>query len=94
MVTDLDDAPLHGMTIEGRQILVANLGGTYLAIGNVCTHDRCWLSDGRIISENVQCPCHGSMFSLRTGKATHRPAMDPVPVYSVTIENGEVFVEI
>ncbi len=93
-VGDLDDAPLQGMTIEGRQILLAKLGDSYFATGNVCTHDRYWLSDGRMISVNVQCPCHGSMFSLKTGQVVHRPATDPVPVYPVTVENGEVFVDI
>jgi nitrite reductase/ring-hydroxylating ferredoxin subunit len=93
MVTDMEDVPLQGFTIQGRLILLANLGGTYFAMGNVCSHDRCWLSEGRIIGGNVQCPCHGSMFSLKTGEAVHRPATDPVPVYDVTVENEEVFID-
>jgi nitrite reductase/ring-hydroxylating ferredoxin subunit len=93
-VADLEGVPLQGFTIQGRQILLANLEGTYFALGNLCTHDRCWLSDGRIISGNVQCPCHGSMFSLKTGEAVHRPATDPVPVYNVIIENGEIFIDL
>lgn len=93
-VTDRGNAPLQGVTIAGREILIAKPGCTWFATGNICTHDRCWLSDGRIIGENVQCPCHGLMFSLRTGEVMHWPATDPVPVYRVSVEDKEVFIEL
>ncbi|HUH79661.1 MAG TPA: Rieske 2Fe-2S domain-containing protein [Methanoregula sp.] len=93
-LAELEDAPLQGMTIKGREILLARHGDTWFAIGNVCTHEHCLLSNGRIVGENVQCPCHGSMFSLRTGEAKHRPATDLVPVYPVTVRGDEVFVEL
>jgi len=91
-VEDLEGVLLRGLTITGREILLARLGDSWSAIGNVCTHEHCLLSNGRIIGENVQCPCHGSMFSLRTGEAKHWPATDPVPVYPVTMKGGEVFI--
>jgi len=93
-VEDLEGVLLRGLTITGREILLARLGDSWSAIGNVCTHEHCLLSNGRIIGENVQCPCHGSMFSLRTGEAKHWPATDPVPVYPVTVNGGEVFIEL
>ena len=93
-VEELEGVLLQGMTIKGREILLARLGDSWSAIGNVCTHEHCLLSNGRIIGENVQCPCHGSMFSLRTGGAKHWPATDPVPVYPVTVNGGEVFIEL
>ena len=93
-VEELEGVLLQGMTIKGREILLARLGDSWSAIGNVCTHEHCLLSNGRIIGENVQCPCHGSMFSLRTGEAKHWPATDPVPVYPVTVNGGEVFIEL
>ena len=93
-VEDLEGILLRGLTLRGREILLARLGDSWSAIGNVCTHEHCLLSNGRIIGENVQCPCHGSMFSLRTGEAKHWPATDPVPVYPVTVNGGEVFIEL
>jgi len=93
MLKDLENAPLHGVTREGRQILVAKAGKTYFALGNVCTHNGCRLSGGKIIGENVQCPCHGSMFNLRTGEVVHGPAKNPEPVYRVTVDNNELFAD-
>jgi len=93
-LTELEDTPLLGFTIRGREVLLARHGNTWSAIGNVCTHEHCLLSNGRIIGESVQCPCHGSMFSLRTGEAKHWPATDPVPVYPVAVRGGEVFIEV
>jgi nitrite reductase/ring-hydroxylating ferredoxin subunit len=92
-VSDLADAALHGVTIEDKQILLAKVGATFFAIGNVCTHNGCRLSGGKLEGENVRCPCHGSGFSLKTGEVVHGPAKNPVPAYRVTIENGELVID-
>ena len=93
LVKDLANAPLHGVTIDGKQILIAKVGDTFFAIGNVCTHNGCRLSGGKLDGDNVRCPCHGSGFSLRTGDVVHGPAKNPEPVYRVTEEKGELFIE-
>jgi len=94
MVKDLTNAPLHGVTIDNKQILVANAGGNYFAIGNVCTHNGCRLSGGKLEGETVRCPCHGSGFDLRTGNAVHGPAKNPEPSFRVTVEKGELFIDV
>lgn len=93
-VSDLANAPLHGVTIEDKQILLAKVGTTFFAIGNVCTHNGCRLSGGKLEGETVRCPCHGSGFSLKTGEAVHGPAKNPEPVYHVTVENGELVIDL
>jgi len=40
----------------------------------------------------IECWLHGSCFDLRTGKPTGYPATEPVPVYPVKIEGGDVYV--
>jgi nitrite reductase/ring-hydroxylating ferredoxin subunit len=92
-VKDLANAPLHGVTIDGKQILVATLDGKFFAIGNVCTHNGCRLSGGKLEGDTVRCPCHGSGFSIRTGEAVHGPAKNPEPVFRVTDDKGELFIE-
>jgi nitrite reductase/ring-hydroxylating ferredoxin subunit len=94
LVKDLDNAALHGVTIDGKQILVAKTGPSYFAIGNVCTHNGCRLSGGKLEGETVRCPCHGSEFSIKTGDAVHGPAKNPEPVYRVTEEKGELFIDL
>jgi nitrite reductase/ring-hydroxylating ferredoxin subunit len=94
LVKDLADAPLHGVTIGGKHILVARVGKNYFAMGNICTHDGCWLSGGKLEGVTVRCPCHGSVFNVKTGEAVHGPAEKPEPMFSVMVENGELFIEI
>ncbi|HXX54602.1 MAG TPA: Rieske (2Fe-2S) protein [Methanoregula sp.] len=94
MVKDLANAPLHGVTIDDKQILIANAGGKYFAIGNVCTHRGCRLSGGKLDGETVRCPCHGSVFELKTGNAVHGPAKNPEPAYRVSVEKDEVFIDL
>jgi nitrite reductase/ring-hydroxylating ferredoxin subunit len=93
-VKELADAPLHEVTIDDKKILIAKAGNTFFAIGNVCTHNGCRLSGGKLEGETVRCPCHGSGFSIRTGEAVHGPAKAPVPVYRITMQKDELFIEI
>jgi nitrite reductase/ring-hydroxylating ferredoxin subunit len=54
----------------------------------------CKLSGGKIDGETVRCPCHGSVFSVMTGEVVKGPAKKQEPVYSVTVENGELFLDV
>ncbi|MDH4366447.1 MAG: hypothetical protein OEY70_20385 [Acidimicrobiia bacterium] len=38
----------------------------------------------------MECWKHGSTFSVTTGEATCLPATKPVPVYEVSVVDGEV----
>jgi 3-phenylpropionate/trans-cinnamate dioxygenase ferredoxin component len=94
LVRDLGDAPLHAVTINHKNILLAKAGKNYFAIGNLCTHDGCWLSGGRLEGDTVRCRCHGSVFNVKTGAVLHGPAEKPEPVFSVTEEEGELFIDV
>ena len=85
--------PMKGAEIEGKQILIVKLGGNFFAIGDKCTHMGCKLSGGKLDGETVRCPCHGSMFNVRTGEVVKGPAKKPVLSYTVTVENGELSIE-
>jgi len=50
-VDDLPEGAMIGATIEGVDVLVANLGGHYRAIGSECTHASCDLHDGELDAE-------------------------------------------
>jgi nitrite reductase/ring-hydroxylating ferredoxin subunit len=81
---------------RGIPILVANVGGRYLAVGDVCTHARARLSDG-YLDENectVECPLHNAVFSLENGEALEFPAEEPVPVYPVTVDGDDIHLDL
>jgi 3-phenylpropionate/trans-cinnamate dioxygenase ferredoxin subunit len=94
LTKDLGDGEMMGVEAGGKEIVVANLQGKYSAIGNRCTHMSCLLSDGSFVGENVTCPCHGSVFDIRTGNAVRGPAKKPEPVFQVRVEGDQVLVEV
>jgi 3-phenylpropionate/trans-cinnamate dioxygenase ferredoxin subunit len=81
--------------LEGQPVAVFNVDGEVFAIGDTCSHEESSLSEGFIDPEEVavECPKHGAMFDLRTGKNLTLPATRPVPAYKVRVENGEIYVE-
>jgi nitrite reductase/ring-hydroxylating ferredoxin subunit len=89
---DLPEGGMIGATVDGVDVLVANLSGRYRAIGSECTHEGCTLHEGELDAEDrvVTCPCHGSMFDLDTGEAVAPPAQEPEPVYQVRVEVDEI----
>jgi len=78
----------------GKEVLVVNLEGKYYAIGNVCTHMGCMLSDGVLKAENVKCPCHASVFNVKTGKVVNGPAEKPESAFQVKVEGNQILVNI
>ena len=80
--------------IDGVAIaLVRDAAGDVFAIGDTCTHGDISLSEGFVEGQTLECWAHGSMFSLTTGKPLSLPAYDPVPVYTVELIDGFVFVD-
>jgi nitrite reductase/ring-hydroxylating ferredoxin subunit len=94
LVKEMEFEPVKGIVADGKEILVVKMGKTFTAIGNKCTHMGCKLSGGKMEGDVVRCPCHGSMFNVRTGEVVRGPAKKPEPVYTVTVENGELFIDL
>jgi nitrite reductase/ring-hydroxylating ferredoxin subunit len=90
---DLKPNQMKPVNVNGKQVLLANIDGQYYAIGNKCTHMQCTLTNGELKGDDVQCPCHGSRFNVKTGKVVGGPAALPEPKYKVKVENGQVFIE-
>ena len=96
-VTTKKDVPagkMIGVESSGQKILVANLSGSYYAIGNICTHRGCKLSDGTLDGENVQCPCHGSVFNVKTGAVIQGPATVAEKSFKTKVDGDGILVTI
>ena len=81
---------------EDLEIGVVNCNGELLAIEDRCSHDDGDLLDGEFDWDNctVECPRHGSLFSLRDGKPLNLPAYVPVETFPVSVEDGLIKLEI
>jgi len=80
--------------VDGVAIaVVLDSNGEVHAIGDTCTHGDISLSEGFVDGDTLECWAHGSAFSLRTGKPLNLPAYEPVPVFQVTIDGDDVYVD-
>jgi 3-phenylpropionate/trans-cinnamate dioxygenase ferredoxin subunit len=81
---------------EDLEIAVVNCGGEVLALEDRCSHDDGDLMEGEVDCETatVECPRHGSVFDMRTGKPLNLPAYVPIDTFPVTVEDGLIRVEV
>ena len=85
-----------GKLIEaaGQSIALFNVGGTYYAIENTCTHRGGPLSQGMLSDSVVVCPWHGARFDVKTGAVLGPPAPVGVKSFPVRVSGGDVEIEI
>ncbi len=79
--------------IDGLDVLVCNVGGSFYAVEDVCTHDGAPLDQGRLEETCVVCPRHGATFDVRTGEALTLPAVIPLMTFPITIEGDDLLIE-
>ena len=73
--------------------LVLDSAGDVHAIGDTCTHGDISLAEGFVEDDTLECWAHGSKFELRTGKPLTLPAYEPVPVFTVEIIDGDIYID-
>jgi 3-phenylpropionate/trans-cinnamate dioxygenase ferredoxin subunit len=91
---DVPEGTLVGVrNSAGEEICLYNLRGRVGAVYNVCTHAEFPLSDGVLRDDGtIECVWHGARFACRDGAVCRGPAVDPIPVYEVRVDEGTVFV--
>jgi 3-phenylpropionate/trans-cinnamate dioxygenase ferredoxin component len=81
---------------EGRKIGVFNCDGALYAIEDRCSHDDGPLAEGEFDAAacTVECPRHGSLFDLTTGRPRTLPAYAPVQTFPIAIEDDTIVLEV
>jgi 3-phenylpropionate/trans-cinnamate dioxygenase ferredoxin component len=77
-------------------IAVYRLNDRYYATEDNCSHAQASLAAGDIDLEecSVECPYHGSLFDIRSGRVLSLPASRPIKTYPVKVVDDEVLVEV
>ena len=95
--SELAEGQMHLVEIDGRKIGVFRCeDGSLVAIEDRCSHDDGPLAEGEFdpTACTVECPRHGSLFDLRTGRPKSLPAYRPVETFEVREEGNEVKLEV
>jgi nitrite reductase/ring-hydroxylating ferredoxin subunit len=96
-IAQVDQIPpgsMKSFNIKGTSVFIVNIGGSFYAMGNKCTHMGGDLSKGMLEGKIVTCPRHGSQFDVTSGKRMRGPAKKDETVYKVKIEGNGVQVDI
>jgi 3-phenylpropionate/trans-cinnamate dioxygenase ferredoxin subunit len=89
---DLREGDMWAFDVQDTKIAVANVGGTFYAFDDTCTHMECSLAQGDLEETTVICLCHGSEFDVTSGEVLAPPAREPVASYETRVvgENLEI----
>lgn len=81
---------------EDRKIGVFNCEGTLYAIEDRCSHDDGPLAEGEFdpATCTVECPRHGSLFDLSTGRPKTLPAFAPVQTFATAVVDDTIVLEV
>lgn len=95
-VSDVEPGSARRIDVDGHRICVVHIGDDWYVIGDECSHANYPLSEGDVWEEEceIECPKHGSTFSLVTGEPQTLPATQPIPVYPVRVDGDDVVVSL
>jgi nitrite reductase/ring-hydroxylating ferredoxin subunit/uncharacterized membrane protein len=88
--SDLDEGKPVRAEHHGAPILLVRRGSQIHALAETCSHLGGPLSEGKLDGYVIQCPWHGSRFSIRDGHVVDGPAVHPQPCLEARIRNGQV----
>jgi 3-phenylpropionate/trans-cinnamate dioxygenase ferredoxin subunit len=102
-VAETSEIPLGEMKafkFAEKEVLIANVNGSYFAMGNICTHMSGDLSKGTLEGNTVTCPKHKAKFDVTTGKVVSGPKVflmylriKDEPTYAVKVEGKDILLE-
>jgi len=91
--SELPPGAMKWVVIDRERVLVANVGGAFYALRDVCGHAGAPLSTGELVGHVIECPLHYACFDVRTGKLLSGPVSGDVPTFEVRLEGDTVYVK-
>jgi len=85
-----DEIPVGEGTVFAEEGVVVTQPqeGTFHAFSSTCTHEGCPVDS--VVEGLIQCPCHGSRFSIEDGSPVEGPATEPLEEFAISVENGVI----
>ena len=92
-LTKTSEIPVGGGMIFMSQLVVVTqpAAGEFKAFSAVCTHMGCTVN--KISKGRIDCPCHGSEYSIKDGAVLAGPAPKPLPAKTIKVTGDSIFLE-
>ena len=99
--SEIEPGRMKTVKVGDKDILVANINGTYYAIGGKCTHNGGEVGKGNLEGNIVTCPRHHAQFVVTTGKVVSHPKMPLIhpkvndePTYQIKIDQENIMIRL
>jgi nitrite reductase/ring-hydroxylating ferredoxin subunit len=89
-LTTTSKVPVGGGTVLADQKIVVTQpkAGTFAAFTAVCTHLGCLVDS--VSGGTINCPCHGSKFSITNGSVVNGPATSPLAAVGIKVKGSKI----
>ena len=79
-----------GKIIDGVNIVITQpQTGSFRAFTAICTHQGCIVNS--VSNGTINCPCHGSKYSIKDGSVVQGPAPSPLAAIAIKVEGTSIF---
>jgi nitrite reductase/ring-hydroxylating ferredoxin subunit len=92
--SDVPENSVKAFEAGDAVLAVYNVGGTFYATDNECTHGAASLADGILEDDIIECTLHFGAFNVKTGEAVQAPCHLPLRTYKVAVRDGQVYVDL
>ena len=72
-----------------KVVVTQPASGDFKGFSAVCTHMQCTVD--QVADGTIDCPCHGSKFSVKDGSVVSGPAPSPLPAATIKISGTSIF---
>ncbi|TDE22808.1 Rieske (2Fe-2S) protein [Nonomuraea mesophila] len=89
-LADTSDIPEGGGKVfESEKVVVTQpTAGDFKAFSAVCTHAGCTVAT--VSNNTINCPCHGSKFSIQDGSVADGPAGGPLEEKKISVDGDKI----
>lgn len=91
-MSELEEERPCRVVIEDKALVLVRVGDEVFALEDRCSHQKVALSGGFVdgSERSIECPRHGSQFSLDDGTPLQLPATRPVRTYPIRVVEDTV----